>query len=264
MLTRPLSLLRPADIHPLVAKNPDVAAKLLVLLLDRDDEDGARIERTLREVSKKDLFHSQSARGSDTSSFTTPDAVDVVQTVLQFVAGADSLPLGSAGQKISPFGGREAKEGYLEALRCLPPTMQSFNLIARLLRPVPGVNFSESSDPQETPEVHVARLIKSDVLGGLVSGCVRWIEGADQGERDGEVLDDRVAVSVSNVSFVRFFFVTILTISQLSRFYASLLKHGFVSPESEVDTTEIMGFSLQFSRFEEARSLYSTLAAARA
>ncbi|KAF8580246.1 hypothetical protein K439DRAFT_1357550 [Ramaria rubella] len=119
--------------------------------------------------------------------------------------------------------------------------MQSFNLIAKLLRPT----AVSSSQPEGSPEFEAAKLIRTEVLGGFVSGSVRWIE---QEEKKGNLHDDRVAVATSS----------------LCRFYSSLLKHGFVSPVSEADTTEIMSFALQFSRFEEARSLYSTLAAARA
>jgi len=246
------------DLHPLIAKNPDVAAKLLVLLLDRDDEDGARVERALRDVSKNDLCRLEHTLGSQSmvSSQATPlgslDAVDAIQSGVDFVSSYGGPSSGSSGpDRVSSFGGREAREGYLDALRKLPPTMQSFNLVARLLRPThigdaSAVGAAGASD--ESPEMRVATLAREEVLGGLVSGCVQWIEKAEQDEKDGEVLDDRVAVSVSS----------------LSRFYSSLLKHGFVSASSEVDTTEIMSFALQFSRFEEARSLYSTLAAARA
>ncbi|KAF8508086.1 hypothetical protein JB92DRAFT_2657136, partial [Gautieria morchelliformis] len=179
-LTQPLSLLRPGDIPPLAAKNADIAAKLLLLLLDRKDEDSERIE--------------------------------------------------------------QAKEGYLDALRKLPPTVQSFYLIASLLRPS-HYDSAASAQQEDSPEVRVAALVRSEVLGGFVSGCVRWIESAEQDEKDGEVHDDRVAIAVLN----------------LCRFYSSLLKHDFVSAASEADTAEMMGFALRFSKFENARSLYSTL-----
>ena len=201
-LTQPLSLLRPGDIPPMVAKNTDLAAKLLVLLLDRKDEDAECTERILREASNG--FHpnpesSESALPSSATASLDPAAtMDAIQAMVNFVnTCAASSEFGS--QNVSPFGGREAKEGYLNALRNLPPTMQSFNLIARLLRPT-HQGKATSVQEEDSPELRVASLIRAEVLGGFMSGCVQWIERAEQEEKEGEVYDDRVAVAISSVS----------------------------------------------------------------
>ncbi|KAF8587705.1 hypothetical protein K439DRAFT_1630460 [Ramaria rubella] len=241
MLTEPVSLLPPEDLPSLVAKNPDVAAKLLVHLLNRKDENAVNIERVLSGMNQADLSRLNS--GPQKASISR-DTMDAIQAMVNFVSSCGVTSYASAPNEVSTFGGREAQESYLNALRSLPPTTQSFNVIAKLLRPT----AVPSSQREESPEFEVAKLIRIEVLGGFVSGSVQWIEQAEQEEKKGDVHDDRVAVATSS----------------LCRFYSSLLKHRFVSAASEADTTEIMTFALQFSRFEEARSLYSTLAAARA
>lgn len=204
-LSQPLSLLRPSDISSLVAKNTDVAAKLLVFLLDRKDEDALRIEQIVRDASKNGLGYMYHEPSEDTlplpaaTSTDSMTAVDAIMAMVRFIntCGGPSNSVGSS--EVSPFGGREAKEGYLDALRKLPPTTQSFNLIAKLLRPTNhGGTTSEQQDG--TPEVRVETLIRTEVLGGFMSGCVRWIEHAEQDEKEGEVHDDRVAVAIASVS----------------------------------------------------------------
>ena len=204
MLTQPLSLLRPGDFPPMVAKNTDIAAKLLLFLLDRKDEDAEHIERVLRDTSRNGPSHMN--HGSLDDTLHLPDAasinpmatVDAIQAVVKFVntCRAPSDSLGS--NDVSPFGGREAKESYLDAIRNLPPTMQSFNLIAKLLRPTHGGTMLEQQE--DSPEVRVAVLIRTEVLGGFVSGCVRWIEHEEQEEKEGKVHDNRVAIAIASVS----------------------------------------------------------------
>ena len=212
MLTGPFSLLRPGDLPHLVVKNPDVALKLLVLLLDKDDEEGAQIERVLRDVSKINLFSLKHGPASDSlfphgvTPIDSLAALNVIQATMEFVSSCGgvsiSRPDSSEMEKILPSGG-DAKERYLNVLRKLPPTMQSFNLIARLLRPTHSVTAADGTHEQEdTREVRIANLVKAEVLGRFVSGCVQWIEQAEREEREGVILDDRVAVAVSGVSFL--------------------------------------------------------------
>ena len=81
-------------------------------------------------------------------------------------------------------------------------------------------------------------------------------------EKEGLVSDDRFATGVKNVrssSLPHF----VLTYTQLCRFYGSLLKLGIVDPMVEEDTVEMAAFSLQNSRFEEANTLYKSLAVGR-
>ena len=195
-LTQPLSLLRPGDIPPLVAKNTDIAAKLLLFILDRKDEDAERIELVVGEANKNGLLHGPLDAAASTTSMA---AVDAIQAMIRFVGTCGAPSDSAASNDVSPFGGREAKERYLDAIRKLPPTMQSFNLIAKLLRPT-HLGGATSEQQDDSPEVRVAILIKTDVLGGFVSGCVRWIEHAEQEEKEGEIHDDRVAIAITSVS----------------------------------------------------------------
>ncbi|KAF8512958.1 hypothetical protein BU17DRAFT_69014 [Hysterangium stoloniferum] len=240
MLTQPLCILRPNDIPSLVAKNQDIAVNLLTLLLDREDSDMAKIEQVIKNAERN------GEDGEDAGGFSRNcDSLAAISTAVNFVNnyGFQSSP---TADDVSPLGGQAAKEKYLTSLRDLPPTMQSFNVIGRLLRP--SHPASTKVEPSEDSATRVASLVRVEVLGGFVSGCVRWIEQAEKDEKEGLVHDNRVAISTAN----------------LCRFYTSLIKMGFVAADSEVDTAEIMRFALQFSRLDEARSLYSILAAARA
>lgn len=50
---------------------------------------------------------------------------------------------------------------------------------------------------------------------------------------------------------------------QLCRFYNSLIKLGIVDPTSDIDSAEMITFTLSHARFEEANALYRALAAGR-
>ncbi|KIY49163.1 hypothetical protein FISHEDRAFT_58464 [Fistulina hepatica ATCC 64428] len=126
---------------------------------------------------------------------------------------------------------------FLDALTMLPPALPTFDVVGRLLR--------GGSGPRE--EQAVAALVREQVLGRFVHSCVSWIEHAEAEERAGLVSDDRAAKGVRD----------------LCRFYASLIALGLVDPSSEIESAEMMHFSLQHARYEESNALYRVLAMSR-
>ena len=83
---------------------------------------------------------------------------------------------------------------YLEALKHLPPILPSFDLMGKLLR-----------DPTTVPDMTtggkttIADLVRTDVLGWFLHGCITWLDRAEELERAGETSDDRFAKGVQNV-----------------------------------------------------------------
>ncbi|KAI0752102.1 hypothetical protein C8Q74DRAFT_1211665 [Fomes fomentarius] len=130
-------------------------------------------------------------------------------------------------------------EPYLGVLGCLPPTLPSFDLIGRLLR-----DSTTVTDVTTGGKTTIADLVRTEVLGWFIHGCVVWLDCAEQDEREGTISDDRFAKGVQN----------------LCRFYNSLIKLSLVDPASDADSAEMAHFTLRNSRFEEANALYRVLA----
>ncbi|GJJ09285.1 hypothetical protein Clacol_003507 [Clathrus columnatus] len=223
MLTRPICVLRPEDIPSLVANNQDIAVKLLLSLLSQDEKETQQIEELLKKI---DLKNGRDGNGADSMNSLT-----LVSEMVKLVTSYGSVPPPSMNDLSSPIRGAVGIRRYLIALTELPPTIQSFNVIGKLLSP------SQSGQPISEELRRIATLIRTEVLGGFISGCIRWIEKADRDEKEGSVHDDRVATATRN----------------LCRFYTALIKYGMIAADSEEDTTEIMSFALQFSRFESAQ-----------
>lgn len=131
---------------------------------------------------------------------------------------------------------------YLDALKQLPPTLPSFDLLARLLQDT--TTLTDFATGGKTTVTDVVRL---EVLGRFIHEGIRWLENAEREERDGLISDDRFAKGVQN----------------LCRFYTSLMRLSIVDPASDADATEMVHFTLRNSRFEEANALYRLLAAGR-
>ncbi|KAF8836159.1 hypothetical protein BDN67DRAFT_974559 [Paxillus ammoniavirescens] len=136
----------------------------------------------------------------------------------------------------------QGPSAYLDVLKQLPPTLPSFDLLVRLLQ-----DTSTVIDPVTGGKTTIADLVRVDVLGRFIHECIKWLENAEREERQGLVSDDRFAKGVQN----------------FCRFYSSLLRLGIVDADSDADTTEMVHFALQNSRFEEATALYRVLAAGR-
>lgn len=129
----------------------------------------------------------------------------------------------------------------LDVLAQLPPTLQSFDVIGRLLRDSTAVR-----DPQGL-NTTVADMVRLEVLGQFITNSIRWLDEAEADEREGFISDDRFAQGVQN----------------LCRFYNSLMKLRIVDPTSDIDSAEMFSFTLRHARFEEANTLYRALAAIR-
>ncbi|KAL4061736.1 hypothetical protein J3A83DRAFT_4347076 [Scleroderma citrinum] len=131
---------------------------------------------------------------------------------------------------------------YLDALKQLPPTLPSFDLLVRLLQDT--TTLTDFATGGKTTITDVVRL---EVLGRFIHESIKWLENAEREERDGLISDDRFAKGVQN----------------LCRFYSSLMRQSIVDPASDADSTEMVHFTLCNSRFEEANALYRVLAAGR-
>ncbi|KAF9007103.1 hypothetical protein BDQ17DRAFT_1351446 [Cyathus striatus] len=112
---------------------------------------------------------------------------------------------------------------FLDVLPFLPPCLPTFDLIGRMLGDATLINIPAS--------------------WSLHSRCIEWIERADREQMENGYSDDRVPKAIQEWGiFVRFF--------------TSLIKRGIVDPTSDADVTEVMHFSVRFSRYEDANALY--------
>lgn len=84
---------------------------------------------------------------------------------------------------------------FLDALKALPPTLPSFDLLGRLLQ-----NTCIVVDAATGGKTTIADVIRAEVLGHFINENIKWIDAAEGEERDGQVSDDRFAKGVQNVS----------------------------------------------------------------
>ncbi|KAI6118290.1 hypothetical protein F5141DRAFT_1000219 [Pisolithus sp. B1] len=136
----------------------------------------------------------------------------------------------------------QGPSAYIDALKRLPPTLPSFDLLVQLLRDT--TTLTDFATGGKTTVVDVIHL---EVLGSFIHECIKWLENAEREEREGLISDDRFAKGVQN----------------LCRFYASLIRLSVVDTTSDADTTEMVHFTLHNARFEEANALYRILASGR-
>lgn len=136
----------------------------------------------------------------------------------------------------------QGPSAYIDALKQLPPTLPSFDLLVRLLQ-----DTTTLTDSATGGKTTVADVVHLEVLGRFIHECIKWLENAERGEREGLISDDRFAKGVQN----------------LCRFYASLIRLSVVDTTSDADTTEMVHFTLRNARFEEANALYRILASGR-
>lgn len=199
-MTQPLCFLQPDDIASLIAKNPDVATKLLIMLLERDDaegEGGTDVGEMRNVIPNESMFAEELANIMKQTTNGNPPSIPTNMA---------SLP---------------RKADYLAALTRLPPMRQSFEVIGGLLRPHHHPRSREADRNTDSSEERVACLIRMEVLGEFVAGCVRWIEQAEREEMQGEVCDDRVAIATGNVRDINAHtFGSMLTLSRLLSSFA--------------------------------------------
>jgi hypothetical protein len=82
---------------------------------------------------------------------------------------------------------------FLDVLPYLPPTLSTFDLLGRLLR---------DQTPLGSGMYSVSNLVHAEVLGRFIHECIKWLDRADQEEREGLISDDRFAKGVQNVRFL--------------------------------------------------------------
>jgi len=96
----------------------------------------------------------------------------------------------------------DATVAYLDVLVQLPPTLQTFDVIGRLLH-----DTTPSTDSITGGKVTVADVVRMEVLGPFIHQCILWLDRTEREEREGLISDDRFAKGVQNVLI--FFNVTI-------------------------------------------------------
>lgn len=136
----------------------------------------------------------------------------------------------------------QGPSAYIDALKQLPPTLPSFDLLVRLLQ-----DTTTLTDSATGGKTTVTDVVHVEVLGRFIHESIKWLENAEREEREGLISDDRFAKGVQN----------------LCRFYASLIRLSVVDTTSDADTTEMVHFTLRNARFEEANALYRILASGR-
>ena len=83
---------------------------------------------------------------------------------------------------------------YSDALKTLPPTLTTFDVLGRLLRdntPISVVHLGV--------EITVSHFVRTEVFGPFVLNAIEWIERVEKDEAEGLVNDDRAAKAVQNV-----------------------------------------------------------------
>lgn len=83
---------------------------------------------------------------------------------------------------------------YLDVLTQLPPTLQTFDVIGRLLH-----DSTPSTDSITGGKVTVADVVRMEVLGPFIHQCILWLDRAEHEGREGLISDDRFAKGVQNV-----------------------------------------------------------------
>ena len=94
----------------------------------------------------------------------------------------------------------DATVAYLDVLAQLPPTLQSFDVICRLLH-----DTTPSTDTITGGKVTIADVVRMEILGPFIHQCILWLDRAEREEREGLISDDRFAKGVQNVIiFIRY------------------------------------------------------------
>ena len=83
---------------------------------------------------------------------------------------------------------------YLDVLTKLPPTLPTFDLLARLLQ-----DTSIVIDPTTVGKTTTADIVRVEVVGRFIHESIKWLDNAEKEEREGLVSDDRFAKGVQNV-----------------------------------------------------------------
>jgi hypothetical protein len=87
---------------------------------------------------------------------------------------------------------------FLDILPYLPPTLPTFDLLGRLLRDQTTLGSGLYT---------VSNVVHAEVLGRFIHECTKWLDRAEQEEREGLISDDRFAKGVQNVGFFHSFIV---------------------------------------------------------
>ncbi|KAJ7172876.1 hypothetical protein C8R43DRAFT_675838 [Mycena crocata] len=255
---RPPLLAPAADLPPLVAHNPGLAAGVVgVLLVGGGTPHEADIELQPHDmdVLRKAV---ESLRGSD--------AIEVADAT---ALALDAFPATSSTIRPAQVQHtqHDLRTATLVALARLPPTLPTLDVLGRLLRDGRRVEigdtpsgFSKGDDDHNQEYLTISALIRAAVLGPFVAGSIAALERAEEqagmsmaGGGEGDVGGGG---GVGGDGWER-------GVGRLCRFYTALIKAGLVDPASDADSAAMAHFSLRHARFEDAMGLYRLLVGAR-
>lgn len=97
----------------------------------------------------------------------------------------------------------DATVAYRDVLAQLPPTLQTFDVIGRLLH-----DATPSTDSITGGKATVADVVRMEVLGPFIHQCILWLDRAEREELEGLISDDRFAKGVQNVIFFFIYYDT--------------------------------------------------------
>ena len=97
----------------------------------------------------------------------------------------------------------DATVAYRDVLAQLPPTLQTFDVIGRLLH-----DTTPSTDSVTGGKATVADVVRMEVLGPFIHQCILWLDRAEREEHEGLISDDRFAKGVQNV--IIFIYIMVL------------------------------------------------------
>ncbi|CAK5262183.1 unnamed protein product [Mycena citricolor] len=169
------------------------------------------------------------------------DLTPLIATNPELAAGLISAILANGDPVESRHSGLTTAS-ILSELASLPPMLPSFDVMGRLLRDETVTQASVLPSRSEE-SLTVGALIRMEVLGRFLAGCMEWIDRGDREQREGSISDDRVAQATGH----------------LCRFYSALLKRGLVSAGDDADSAAMAHFSLKYARYEEACAIYAIL-----
>ncbi|EJD43465.1 hypothetical protein AURDEDRAFT_114763 [Auricularia subglabra TFB-10046 SS5] len=247
----PVPILSPSDLSSLIANNPAIAASYLSCII------AGSSAPTIEPATDPAQWLAVTTRLPPTlASFDffgrmLRDESPIVEPAPDSPLASRFMSLGSVSSIASATNGgvNLLPAGLLSPGPAPPPSTSRAAAAAAALgantSAAHGLGFGSTGQPGRVQSV--SDVVRDEALGAFVSGCIAWIENAEQDEREGLVADDRVLRGIQG----------------LCRFFSSLLKLRLVDPRSDAQTAEMVSFALAHSRFEDALGVYRMLASAR-
>jgi hypothetical protein len=139
---------------------------------------------------------------------------------------------------------QQQQQQYFDVLRYLPPTLPAFDLLGRLLRDTTPIE----SHAENAMMITVGELVRLEVLGWFVHGCIDTLDRAEQDEMEGVTSDDRFAKGVQNVGLLFHSVLPSFFSLPLSRFFhfSGFLFYSFLTALSILPLSDQSGSRRSF------------------